>query len=86
MDRRPDATRPWKEERVNDMSATSDLVVWRVRLICCGRDDGEIWRDTWEEADQFRQDYTSGAGVGDPQRPWHGGHIRAGIVECIGLR
>ena len=58
--------------------------LWRVRLICCGRDAGDIFRDTWEEADQFRQDFISGTGVGNPRKPWLGGHIRAGILERIG--
>jgi hypothetical protein len=62
----------------------TETVIWRVRLICCGRDAGDILRDTWKEADQFRQDYTSGAGVGTPLKPWLGGHIRAGIIERIG--
>jgi hypothetical protein len=59
-------------------------MIWRLRLICCGRDAGDLFRNTWQEADDFRNSYTSGAGVGDPQRPWDGGHIRAGIIERIG--
>jgi hypothetical protein len=58
-------------------------VIWRVRLICCGRDAGDIFRDTWEEADEFRQAYTSGAGVRGPDWPL-GGHDRAGIIERVG--
>jgi len=58
--------------------------IWRVRLICCGRDDGDIFRDTWDEADEFRQQYTSGAGVRHFDRIWHDGHDRAGIIEAIG--
>jgi len=59
--------------------------VWRVRLICCGRDAGDIFRDTWEEADQFRQSYTSGGGVRHFNgRYWVDGHDRAGIIEAIG--
>jgi hypothetical protein len=56
-----------------------------VRLICCGRDAGDIFRDTWAEADEFRDSFTSGAGVRyfDGSR-WHEGHDRAGIVEQIG--
>jgi hypothetical protein len=64
--------------------AESAEVAWRVRLICCGRDDGDIFRDTWDEADEFRQSYTSGTGVGDWRKPWEGGHQRAGIIERIG--
>lgn len=48
---------------------------WRLRLVCCGRDDGEEFFATWEEADSFRQSYTSGPGVG------MGGHDRAAILE-----
>ena len=59
-------------------------MIWRVRLICCGRDAGDIFRETWQEADEFRLAYTSGPGVGTPARPWLGGHIRAGIIERIG--
>lgn len=49
---------------------------WIVKLICCGRDDGIYQADTWEEADSFRESYTSGPYVNVP-----GGHERAGIVE-----
>jgi hypothetical protein len=60
-------------------------VIWRVRLICCGRDDGDIFRSTWQEADQFRQSYTSGTGVRHfDGRGWRSGHDRAGIIEQIG--
>jgi hypothetical protein len=59
--------------------------IWRVRLICCGRDDGDIFRDTWQEADEFRNAYTSGAGVRHFNgRYWESGHDRAGIIERIG--
>ena len=66
---------------MSDITGT-DNPVWRVRLICCGRDDGDIFRDTWEEADQFRQGFTSGSGVAAPGLL--GGHVRAGIIERIG--
>lgn len=59
---------------------------WRVRMICCGRDAGaEMIFGTWDEADQFRESWTSGPAV-DP----HGysgdgyhGHQRAGIIEAV---
>lgn len=35
---------------------------WIVRLTCCGRDDGTWARPTWEEADQFREDYLNAPG------------------------
>ena len=67
------------------MTTESTVAAWRVRLICCGRDAGDVMRDTWEEADQFRQDFTSGAGVRHFNgRYWVSGHDRAGIVERIG--
>ncbi len=31
--------------------------LWRLDLICCGRENGHVVRSTWTEADQFRQDY-----------------------------
>lgn len=66
------------------MPEVAESSIWRVRLICCGRNDGDIFRDTWEEADQFRQAYTSGPGVAAPGQLRHGGHVRAGIIERIG--
>lgn len=48
---------------------------WRLRLICCGHDDGTETFDTWDQADAFRESYTSGEGVGD------GGHDRAAVIE-----
>jgi hypothetical protein len=45
---------------------------WRVRLICCGKDDGAEIRATWEEADAFRQAY-----IVDPR------HSRSAIVERV---
>jgi hypothetical protein len=60
-------------------------MIWRVRLICCGRDDGDIFRETWKEADEFRNSYTSGPGVRHfDGRAWRDGHDRAGIIERIG--
>jgi hypothetical protein len=67
-------------------AAGQDGERWRVRLICCGRDDGEYIADSWESADQFREVYTSGAGVnerGYSAHPSEYGHRRAGIVERL---
>jgi hypothetical protein len=33
------------------------LTGWIVQLTCCGRDNGTFGAATWEEADQFREDY-----------------------------
>lgn len=49
---------------------------WRLRLVCCGRDDGIETFDTWDAADDFREAYTSGPGVAP-----NGGHDRAAILE-----
>lgn len=60
--------------------------IWRVRLICCGRNDGEYLAETWDEADAFRESYTGRDDVGtiDPHgysgTGWDG-HQRAGIIE-----
>lgn len=61
---------------------------WRVKLICCGRDDGVYVAETWEEAEAFRDAYTGGEGVRtiDPHgysgTGWDG-HQRAGIIQRI---
>jgi hypothetical protein len=47
--------------------------MWRLNLICCGRADGHIVREHWDEANQFRHDYC------DPPPPR--GHDRQGILE-----
>lgn len=31
--------------------------MWRLELICCGRENGHVARETWIEADEFRKDY-----------------------------
>ena len=59
--------------------------IWKVRLICCGRDDGTEQFSTWGEADAFRCSYTRGPGVADPTQPWRGGHDRAAIIERAGV-
>lgn len=53
---------------------------WRLRLICCGRDDGVVEFETWEAADAFRDSYTSGDGVLNRNTPERGGHDRAAII------
>ena len=57
---------------------------WRVRLICCGRDDGIMSFDTYEEAEAFRETYTSGPGVhtlGYSAPEHSSGHRRAAIIS-----
>lgn len=44
---------------------------WMVRLICCGHNDGAQVLATWQEADDFREQYVAS----------NGGHERSGIVE-----
>lgn len=56
---------------------------WLVRLICCGRDDGSQVVRTWDEANAFREAYTSGVGVKGPDWPWAGGHERSAIVSRL---
>ncbi len=43
--------------------------VWRLDLICCGRTDGHVVRETWAEVDEFRRYYVDA-----------GGHDRAAIL------
>lgn len=54
-----------------------------VSLTCCGRDAGSVEFPTWEQADAFREAYTSGEGV-HPQgysAPEHApGHKRSGVI------
>lgn len=45
---------------------------FRVRLICCGRDDGYWDASTWEEAEEFRLHYVKA-----------GRHDRSAIVEAV---
>jgi len=62
----------------------SDTKPWAVRLICCGRDDGVERFTTWEDANAFREAYTSGAAVhpqGYSASEHSPGHKRAGIIE-----
>ncbi len=51
---------------------------WRLRLICCGRENGIKEFATWDAADFFRRCYTGGPAV---NRPDGNGHDRAAILE-----
>lgn len=56
---------------------------WLCRLVCCGRDDGVVECESWEQADAFREAYTSGVGValhGYSAPTYESGHRRAVIV------
>ena len=57
-------------------------------LTCCGRDDGEASFDTWDDADEFREHYLSGPGVGLPTetRFGRGGHSRSAIIVACAVR
>ena len=53
-------------------------------MICCGLDDGYIAFATWDDADKFRESYTSGVAVakhGYSAAPDESGHKRAVIVS-----
>lgn len=62
-----------------DMSSKKRFLL---QLICCGRDHGIEEFDTWDEAHEFRESYTSGVGV-DPREcsgdGFHG-HTRAAVL------
>lgn len=51
---------------------------WRIDLICCGRDDGAMFTQTWEQADGFRESYCTGPGVSVGGSH---GHVRSAIVS-----
>lgn len=59
--------------------------LWYLRLVCCGRDDGLQIFDSYRDADDFRESYTSGPGV-DPAG-YSGtpsvGHQRAAILRSV---
>jgi hypothetical protein len=57
-----------------------------LQLICCGRDDGRQTFGTWEDAQDFRESYTTrGAvcekGYGCGQLKCGNGHHRAAIIQ-----
>jgi hypothetical protein len=57
---------------------------WTVALTCCGYDDGTFTANTYEEADAFREAYTSGPGVsphGYSTESYVTGHRRSGVVS-----
>ena len=59
---------------------------WRLRLICCGRDDGELFFPTGDAADAAREAYMSGVGVatfGYSSTSAESGHRRAAIKELV---
>ena len=53
---------------------------WVLHLICCERDDGLQYCDTWDEADRFRRDYMSGPGISTTGRIGDG-HVRSAILS-----
>ena len=84
----------WQGWQARAARATADSVAapaggvgaWRVRMICCGKDEGFELFKTWDSADAFRNEYTSGYGVEQHgfSAPEHsGGHRRAAIVEAL---
>ena len=56
------------------MSCASNLPIWYLRLVCCGRDGGVTLHPSWEEADETRQSYVSVEG-----------HERSAILCSIGV-
>lgn len=57
--------------------------MWHLRLICCGRDDGTMVFSAWDEAQAFRESYTSGPAIavhGFSSEPRESGHRRAAIL------
>jgi hypothetical protein len=48
--------------------------MWRLDLICCGRGDTHVVRETWTEADEFRRSWTGEDGTST------GGHDRQAIL------
>lgn len=66
----------------DDPGAFQGAKPWRLKLICCGRDDGTETFATREQADAFREAYTSGPSV-DPHgysAAYPNGHQRAAIL------
>jgi hypothetical protein len=63
------------------------LKPWVLTLTCCGRDDGTARFATSEEADAFREGYTSGPGV-DPHGysgDGYSGHRRSAVKSYVPL-
>lgn len=67
----------------NDSLTAPENQPWRVQLTCCGRDDGHMSFATWQEAEDFREAYTSGVGVhpnGYSASIHADGHKRSGVI------
>jgi hypothetical protein len=63
---------------------TQEPMRWLCSMICCGHSDGCMIFDTWKEADDFREAWTSGVAVaphGYSAEPHESGHKRAVIVS-----
>lgn len=59
---------------------------WKARAICCGFEESEHTFATWEEADAFRESYTSGPAVhpnGFSAGGHEPGHKRAVIISLL---
>lgn len=56
---------------------------WLVDLICCGYSIDRVYCTTWEEANEWRETFTSGVAVDSHgfSGTGHNGHRRAGIVR-----
>ena len=55
-----------------------------MELTCCGRDNGVEIFSSWEEADKFRESYTSGVAVnphGYSAHPTEAGHKRSAVIS-----
>lgn len=80
-----DAERAWVEEGAAEAEAQADMPdaakMWRVRMICCGTDDGVRDFDSWETADRFRNAYTGDGNMGS--LALKEGHKRTGIIESL---
>ena len=60
--------------------------IWKVILTCCGRESGEEFFSSWEEANKFREDYTGGFAAnkhGYSAHPSESGHRRSAIVSKV---
>jgi hypothetical protein len=64
-------------------AGVDDGLPFMCNMSCCGRDDGIIVFSTWEEAEKFRESYTSGVAVaehGYSAGPHESGHKRAVVI------
>jgi hypothetical protein len=67
-------------ERVGRWPAWKRPPLFEVAMTCCDRDDGRFGPVPWSTADEFREAYLSGPGVGS------GGHVRSAIIVDAGAR